>query len=246
MFLRVETLRLGCQTENETITQRTDLRRITRQVIRMNTVATTATTTYQPGQTYNILESKANKRREATQTVATDIEARRRAIEEIYEVTVEQIYKFIYFKVGNREDAEDITSQVYIKAANLIDINQDNRARLAWLYQVARTTITDYWRRFYKTPTTSLDAMEEANTFQVADAPVVLGGAPTANEDDSVPAAMVNALLSKLPENYRQVLEYRFLKNYTLKETAAAIGTTEANVKVLQHRAIQKAAKLGR
>ncbi len=211
----------------------------------MNRVATTATTTYQPGQTYNIPESKVNKRREATQPVATDIEARRRAIEEIYAVTVEQIYKFIYFKVGNREDAEDITSQVYIKAANLIDIKQDYRAKLAWLYQVARTTITDYWRRFYKAPTTSLDAMEEANTFQVADAPVILGGAP-ADDDDGLSAVMVGALLSKLPENYRQVLEFRFLKNYTLKETAATMGTTEANVKVLQHRAIQKAAKLGR
>ena len=55
----------------------------------------------------------------------------------------------------------------------------------------------------------------------------------------------VDALLAALPENYRHVLEFRFLKSYTLKETAAAMGITEANVKVMQHRALQKAAKLG-
>jgi RNA polymerase sigma-70 factor (ECF subfamily) len=201
-----------------------------------------ASTTYQPGFMYNTLENKAISRREAAQPVATDMEARRKAVQDLYEATVEQIYKFVYFKVGNREDAEDITSQVFIKAANLLDITQDERTRLAWLYQVARTTITDYWRQFYKAPSASLDAMEEASAFQIADEPMILS-APADENGTSV--ATVEALLAKLPENYRKVLKFRFLKSYTLKETAAAMGITEANVKVLQHRALQKAAKLG-
>src|SRR5205085_6162807 len=129
--------------------------------------------------------------------------------------------------------------QVFIKAANLLDVMQDERAKVAWLYQVGRTTITDYWRQFYKAPSASLEAMEEASAFQIADAPMVLS-AP-ADEDDSVSAATVEALMSRLPENHRKVLEFRFLKSYSLKETAAAMGITEANVKVLQHRALQKA-----
>src|SRR3954468_1221888 len=127
---------------------------------------TSTATTYQPGQTYNNLETNLISKREAAQTAqvgAKGTEARRRAIQDIYEANVEQIYKFIYFKVGNREDAEDITSQVFIKAANLLDVTQEDRARLAWLYQVARTTITDYWRQFYKAPSASLEAMEESN-----------------------------------------------------------------------------------
>ena len=194
---------------------------------------------YQPGLLDGSLETSKIKVRETR----NEMEARRRAVQDLYESSVEQIYKFIYFKVGNREDAEDITSQVFIKAANLLDITQDDRSRIAWLYQVARTTITDFWRQYYKVPTASLDALEEDSTFQVADEPVRLG-AP--DEEESAPAAVaVDALLATLSENYRLVLEFRFLKGYSLKETATAMHVTEANVKVLQHRALAKAAKLG-
>ena len=55
----------------------------------------------------------------------------------------------------------------------------------------------------------------------------------------------VRDILALLPENYRQVLHYRFLLSYSLKETAAAMNITEANAKVPQHRALQKAVKVG-
>lgn len=167
---------------------------------------------------------------------------RAEAIQQVYEAHIESIYKFVYFKVGNREDAEDITSQIFIKAAHSLDIRQDERSRLAWLYQVARTTITDYWRQYYKGPTSSLEAMEESSPLHLAAEPVRLGEFPdveTSNASDQV-----SVLLNLLPDNYRTVLHFRFLKGYSLKETAAAMQTTEANVKVLQHRALQKAVKV--
>src|SRR5207253_552050 len=91
-----------------------------------------------------------------------DVEARRQAIQQTYEAYVEQIYRFVYFKVGNREDAEDITSQVFVKAATSLDIAHNERAKLAWLYQAARTTIADYWRPYYTRATSSLEGLEEA------------------------------------------------------------------------------------
>ena len=51
-----------------------------------------------------------------------------------------------------------------------------------------------------------------------------------------------NAVLARLPENYRQVLEFRFLRGYSLRETADAMGVSLANAKVLQHRALRRAA----
>lgn len=173
----------------------------------------------------------------------TEAETRRRAIEDVYEAYAEQIYRFVYFKLGNREDAEDITSQVFIKAANSLDVAQDDRTKLAWLYQVARTTITDYWRQYYKGPTSSLDQMEEASPLHLAAEPLMVGGEDEETEGEA--AQVVNGILASLPENYRRVLEFRFLKGYSLKETAAAMEITEANVKVLQHRALQKAVKIG-
>ena len=149
------------------------------------------------------------------------VENRTAAIEKVYETHVESIYKFIFFKVGNREDAEDITSQVFIKAANSLDVTQDERTKLAWLYQVARTTITDYWRQFYKGPAISLEAMEEVSPLHLAAEPILLGAQD--KEDTSGGVESVKIILDKLPENYRQVLYFRFLKGYSLKETAEAM-----------------------
>lgn len=175
--------------------------------------------------------------------VLGNVESRKEAIQVAYEAYVEQIYRFIFFKVGNREDAEDITSQVFIKAANSLDVTQDERTQLAWLYQVARTTITDYWRQYYKGPTSSLDQLEEASPLHLAAEPILLTG-PEDEEPDQA-AAKVLRILELLPDNYRRVLEFRFLHGYSLKETAEAMNITEANAKVLQHRALHKAVKVG-
>lgn len=173
---------------------------------------------------------------------AVSADDRRIALREVYDRSVEQIYKFVYFKVGNREDAEDIVSQVFMKAANSLDVTQEEHVRLAWLYQVARTTITDHWRRYYKGPVTSLEEMEEKAPVHFAADPIRLNG----DVEEIEPAiAKVQAVLQTLPENYRRVLELRFLQGCSLRETAEALGITEGNAKVIQHRALQKAVKTG-
>ena len=163
-------------------------------------------------------------------------------LQRIYDAHAAQIYRFIYHKVGNREDAEDLTAQVFIKATQSLDIRQDEQSQLAWLYQVARTTIADHWRLYYKGSVVSLDALQEEHGHQeILEDPVF--AAPVPEQDD--PAVQkVQAILGHLPENYRQVLTYRFLQGYSLKETAAAMNITEGNVKVLQYRALQKAGSM--
>src|SRR5436190_966488 len=185
--------------------------------------------------------NSAPSSRRTVQPQAT--EARKRAICAVYEAYVEQLYKFIFFKVGNREDAEDITSQVFIKAASNLDIEQDERAKVAWLYQVARTTITDHWRQYYTKPSSSLDQMEEVSPLHLAAKPIRLGDAT--EDDTDIAAEKVRSILALLSENYRRALQLRFLQGCSLTETAAAMQITEANAKVLQHRALQKAAALG-
>jgi RNA polymerase sigma-70 factor (ECF subfamily) len=56
--------------------------------------------------------------------------------------------------------------------------------------------------------------------------------------------ARVTALLEQLPENYRAVLTYRLMQGMSVAETARRMGTSEGNVKVLQHRALKRAATL--
>jgi RNA polymerase sigma-70 factor (ECF subfamily) len=169
-------------------------------------------------------------------------EARARALEQIYAAHAEDVFKFAYGKVGNREDAEDITSQVFVKAANWLDPSQDERQRLAWLYQVARTTVNDYWRKFYSQSHSSLEDLMADGAFEPEAGPTII----VASEDDDQKdlAAQVESILSRLPAKYAEVLRLRFLDGCSLQETADALGVTLGNARVMQYRALRKAATI--
>src|SRR5260370_17158367 len=66
------------------------------------------------------------------------------------------IYHYVYGKVRNHEEAEDLTSQIFLKAMRLLDHSRSSQSKRSCLYQVAHTTITDYCRSHYAAPTTSL------------------------------------------------------------------------------------------
>jgi RNA polymerase sigma-70 factor (ECF subfamily) len=154
----------------------------------------------------------------------------------LYEETLPIVYRYIYSKVGNREEAEDLTSQVYLKALRGLDVSRESNAMQAWLFQVARTTIADYWRGFYRLRSSSLDDLLAVGW----DSSVDVGQAP----GDQSSIGRAQRILSALPDRYREVLTCRFLLNLTLKETAARMNLSEANVKVLQFRALKKAGAL--
>jgi RNA polymerase sigma-70 factor (ECF subfamily) len=153
-------------------------------------------------------------------------------LERLYDRVGVQLYRFFYQQVGNREEAEDLTSEVFLKASRLLDTSRDEASQRAWLRQTAQTALADYWRRFYRVPTDPLPdevplRVEEESRFEPSW------------------SSRLPALLASLPENYRRVLELRFLEGYSIRETAAAMGLSPGNVKVLQYRAVQRAAEFG-
>lgn len=154
----------------------------------------------------------------------------------LYQENLGLIYRFIYSKVGNREEAEDLTSQVFLKAVRGLDSQRGEQSIQSWLYQVARTTIADYWRSFYKGRATSLEAIVEQGWEAPAEGQV---GLSTTHLE-----GRVQRILELLPPHYREVLICRFLLNLSIKETAEQMGLSEANVKVLQFRALKKAAEV--
>src|SRR5579863_10470491 len=81
--------------------------------------------------------------------------------DELYEQLIRTIYRFLFSKVGNREEAEDLTSQVFTKAVRGIDPSRPFVSIQAWLFQVARTTLADHWREVYRAQISSLDALHE-------------------------------------------------------------------------------------
>ena len=148
------------------------------------------------------------------------------------------IYRYVYSYVRNQQEAEDLTSQIFLKALRHLDPQRSASSQQAWLFRVARTTIADYWRVHYRRAgTQSLEMLVEAGwEGPAAETRSTLSS--SAAED------RVQDILQSLPARYREVLTYRFLLNLSLRETALTMDLTETNVKVIQFRALKRAAEL--
>ena len=149
--------------------------------------------------------------------------------ESIYRDNVEWVYRLMFAKVGNRPDAEDLTTEVFLTALRPLRVSATVPEVRAYLVATARTTLAGHWRRTLGTQVTALDdkAVEQ-----------VLAGTPV-NDKAS---GRVQRILAALPDRYRRILELRFLQARTIREAAAEMGVSVANAKVLQHRALRQAA----
>src|SRR5918993_4703227 len=125
--------------------------------------------------------------------------------ERVYDAHVVGIYRFVYARVGNHPDAEDLTAQVFVRAVEQLDTEREPGQIAAWLYRVAHNATADYWRAFYRLPIIGVDHV--APGWEPAD-----DGDRREPAHDDRASLRVEALLGSLPERYRRVLELRFLQ----------------------------------
>jgi len=140
-----------------------------------------------------------------------------------YQTHVTAIYQYIYSRVGNRPDAEDLTAQVFTKAISGMRNDVSVPELRSW-----QTTLADHWREYYAEGAGELD--DDVTR-------------PPAPRENPEAVHRVDTLLATLPESYRRVLELRFLRGYSVRETAQELSLSEANVKVLQFRALNRAGR---
>ena len=155
-----------------------------------------------------------------------------------YRENLGPIYRYVYRRVGNREETEDLTSQNIMKAIRSIEYMRSPQSARNFLFQIARTTIADYWRVHYRLSMSSLEVLLETGWE-----------GPAENEDESYEfssstADYVQRILQALPERDREVLTCRFLRGLSMRETAVRMGLSEGNVKTSQFRALKHAADL--
>jgi len=160
-------------------------------------------------------------------------------LERIYLRFLLPIYRFVYSRLGNQQDAEDVTSQVFMKSLTYLDPTAEPPEIEAYLYRIARTDIAEYWRRFGALRMVPIDDEPAAMNIEPADGDLVPAPSETL-------AAELESILGLLPPNYRRVLELRFYQGLSIKETARSMNVTEANAKILQYRAVQRAAAYAR
>ena len=150
--------------------------------------------------------------------------------ESVYQDNVVGIYRLVFRKVGNPADAEDLAEEVLMQTLKTLRLPAPVPTVRAYLVKTARTVLADHWRRYYA----ARDAAGELEQVPLEIPP---------NEDASERA---QRLLALLPDNFRSILELRFLRGYSVREAASELGVSESNARVLQFRALRKAAQFER
>jgi RNA polymerase sigma-70 factor, ECF subfamily len=161
----------------------------------------------------------------------------------IYADNVERIYRVLFSKVGNRPDAEDLTSQVFLTAYKPLKATASVGEVRAYLLATARTVLAEHWRRTLGHQVTEIDEdLEDPAAGSWSAASSASHG--TSGTDNARADEKVARILRALPERHRAILVLRFLRGYTIRQAATELGVSVANAKVLQHRALRRAAGL--
>jgi RNA polymerase sigma-70 factor (ECF subfamily) len=155
------------------------------------------------------------------------------ALAQIHEQYFTPIFRYVAFRVGDRDVAEDLTSEVFTRLLHALrDHTAPQNTLRGWLYGVAARVVSDYHRKQYRAPQVELD---ESLVSQEAD--------PESLVEASLTQAELRRALSELTAEQQHVLGLRFGYEMPIQEVARALGKTEGAVKQLQARAIAALAR---
>ena len=149
----------------------------------------------------------------------------------VYDFYHEKIYRFVYLKVPTRQDAEDITAETFLKAWQYIQEKKPIHTLQAFLYQIARNLIVDFYRS-RGAPMESIDEKE----IVIADSTDL-----TLEEKMALKSDMqgVEAALRQLKDAYREVIVLHYLNELSLKEVGRIMEKSQGATRVLLHRGIK-------
>ena len=148
----------------------------------------------------------------------------------VYRDNIGLVHRLMFAKVGNRPDAEDLTTEVFLAVLRPLKLPASVGQVRAYLLATARTVLARYWNRTLRLQVTTLTEDPE-EVF-------------TAARLESAAPQRAERILAALPDRYRRILQLRFLDACTVAEAAQALGISVSNAKVLQHRALRQAAKI--
>jgi RNA polymerase sigma-70 factor (ECF subfamily) len=156
------------------------------------------------------------------------------AFGQLYDRYHPRIYRFIYLKVGRREEAEDLAHQVFLSAWQHVEgYSHRGYPFSSWLYRIARNAVIDHYRT--RRETQSIDEIDPEN---FAD-----GGGLEAETANTLLLGEVRAILKEMKMEHQDVIIMRFVEELSLRETAALLQKSEGAVKLLQHRATKELKK---
>jgi len=156
------------------------------------------------------------------------------AFGKLYDEYLPRIYRFIFLKTGRKQDAEDITHQVFLNAwQNMGGYKSKGFPFSSWLYRIASNAVIDHYRtrrEHRDIETVPEDAVAETPDFEN-------------RLDTAFELELVKTALNRLEEDQQNILLMKFVDELSNKEIAEALGKNEGTVRVIQHRALKQLKK---
>jgi RNA polymerase sigma-70 factor (ECF subfamily) len=157
------------------------------------------------------------------------------AFGQLYDHYVSGVFRFVYYRVGSQQLAEDLTSETFVRGLRAIQrFNWQGKDFGAWLTTIARNLVADH----FKSSRARLEIVAET---------IPEGKVTVASPEQEVLALISNEMLfeavNSLPNEQRDCVLMRFIQGMSIAQTAAALGRSEGAIKQLQLRAVRSLAK---
>jgi RNA polymerase sigma-70 factor, ECF subfamily len=150
---------------------------------------------------------------------------------DLYEDNFERVYAYVARRVRDRDEAQDITADVFhLALKNLARFEWRGVPFAAWLFRIASNEIVDRGKGIARRR-----VLEREAVFQETDEPI----SAASGLDEAERRARLFKLVERLPRDQSRVIAMRFAEDKSIREIAAALGRTEGSVKQLQFRAMQ-------
>ncbi|MBI5152134.1 RNA polymerase sigma factor [Candidatus Peregrinibacteria bacterium] len=169
------------------------------------------------------------------------------AFGKLYDIFAESIYRYVFFRVSNEQDAADLTETVFLKAWE--NLHQYRAVRLrrtqahtnssptnsfsAWIFRIAHNLVIDHYRLGKQIEELTEDYMDER-----------VGHHPIEKAEQALSSDNLKRALTGLKENYRQIIVLKYINDLSNEEIADVLKKNEGSVRILQFRALKALKKI--
>ena len=149
----------------------------------------------------------------------------------LYDRYVDAVYRYVFYRVRNEAEAEDVTSDVFMRALRAIPKYEPRQAFLAWLYRIARNAVIDRSRRRAARQQVSFeDALAHPNADQVVN--------PDAGLLAGSDASVVRVAMQQLTPLQQEILVLRYVEGYDTKTISKLVGKRDGTIRGIEFRAL--------
>lgn len=149
---------------------------------------------------------------------------------QFYDLYIDRIYRFVYFKVNSEDDAKDLTSEVFLKTWQYIKEDKKIKNLNAFVYMVARNCVIDFYR--VKSRKNENEEFINENHLNLAEDSLLLK-----KIKDSEVSTVLKALAT-LKEEYREAITLHYLDELSVKEMSQILDKSPGTIRVMLYRSL--------